>query len=232
MNIQNYNDFVAALLFCGFSTGGGNDGVFALIPWTWNEAPHYDTPVRWHTGDPATDPWEWRMRVLDERSDIAYAKVFFKKSGFITQEWYPYFLSARRGRWTFQEKYLHGTISHEAKRIYDVLQDEEALPLQGIKELARIPRADKSKFDRGLIELQMGLFITICGRQQKISRAGLEYGWSSTVFTTTERFWRESVFEAAAKIDEGEAVEIIAERIQTLNPHAEQKAIRKFIKGS
>ena len=31
--------------------------------------------------DPETDPWEWRIRVLDERDDIAYAKLFYKKSG-------------------------------------------------------------------------------------------------------------------------------------------------------
>ena len=85
--IYNYTDFVEALLKAGFSMGGGNsDGVFALVPWSWEETPPYDTPVRWHTGDAETDPWEWRMRVLDERGDIAYGKVFFKKSGFITKE--------------------------------------------------------------------------------------------------------------------------------------------------
>lgn len=41
-----------------------------MISWNWNETPSYDTPVRWHTGDPETDPWEWRIRVLDERDDI------------------------------------------------------------------------------------------------------------------------------------------------------------------
>lgn len=96
--IQNYNDFVTALLSNGFSVGGGNsEGIYALISWSWDENPPYDTPVRWHTGDPETDPWEWRIRVLDERNDIAYAKLFFNKSGYITKEWYPYFLAVRRG---------------------------------------------------------------------------------------------------------------------------------------
>ena len=61
------------------------------------------------------------MRVLDERGDIAYAKLFFKKSGYIIKEWYPYFLAARRGGNTFDEAYKDGTISHLAKRIYDVV---------------------------------------------------------------------------------------------------------------
>ncbi len=43
-------------------------------------------PVKWHCGDQEVDPWEWRMRVLEERTDIAYSKVFRGTSGFITVE--------------------------------------------------------------------------------------------------------------------------------------------------
>jgi len=46
---------------------------------------YWAAPVRWHTGDPGTSPWEWRIRVLDERDDIAYPKRFYKKSGYITK---------------------------------------------------------------------------------------------------------------------------------------------------
>ena len=84
--IRNFNDFVETILNAGFSMGGANDeGIYSYIDWNWNEPPPYETPVNWHTGDPETDPWEWRIRVLDERNDIAYAKLFFKKSGFITK---------------------------------------------------------------------------------------------------------------------------------------------------
>lgn len=64
--------------------GGGNiEGIFSVIPWSWDERPPYKTPVRWHTGDLETDPWEWRMRVLDERKDIAYASCFLEKGGML-----------------------------------------------------------------------------------------------------------------------------------------------------
>ena len=95
--IKGYGDFVSTLLDVGFSMGGGNsEGIFSVIPWNWKEVPPYETPVSWHTGNPETDPWEWRIRVLDERKDIAYSKLFFKKSGYITKEWAPYFLAVRR----------------------------------------------------------------------------------------------------------------------------------------
>ena len=94
--IQNYDEFITELHRAGFSLGGGSSkGIYAAVPFDWTEQPA-GTQVRWHTGEPDTDPWEWRMRVLEERSDIAYAKVFFRGSGYITREWYPFFMSAAR----------------------------------------------------------------------------------------------------------------------------------------
>lgn len=230
--IQNYNDFISVLLDSGFSMGGGNsEGIFAAIPWDWQEDPPYDTPVRWHTGDPDTDPWEWRMRVLAERNDIAYAKLFFKKSGYITKAWYPYFLAVRRGGKTLEEEYEDGVISQYAKRIYELVAENEALPLHAIKQLGGFGKEDAAKFDRALTELQMKLYLTMCGRQQKISQKGEEYGWSSTVFCTVEKYFGDAVMNKAEKISEQEAVEKIAKQIYLLNPAADAKKVKKFIKG-
>lgn len=230
--IKNYSDFVHALSASGFAMGSGNsEGIFTLIPWGWNEEPPYDTPVRWHTGEPETDPWEWRMRVLNERSDIAYAKMFFRKSGYLTKEWAPCFLAVRRGNGTFEEQYADGMISNQAKRIYDIIAEYGTLPLHGIKELAGFGKEEKSQFERALVELQMKMYLTMCGRQQKISQKGEEYGWASTVFCTTEDFWGEGVFQEAGQLDKEEAIEKITEQVLTLHPKAEQKKILKFIKG-
>ena len=231
--IHNFDDFVNALLDAGFSVGsmGNSDGIFSLIPWGWNETPPYETPVTWHTEDPETDPWEWRMRVLDERGDIAYGKFFFKKSGYITKAWYPAFLAARRRGMTFEEAYAEGKITHFAKRIYHIVALHGNLPLHGIKQLGGFSKEDKSGFDRALTELQMHLFLTMCGRQQKLSQKGVEYGWSSTVFCTTERFFGEEVFAEAAAMTPEAAGEKIRKQVLTLNPEAQEKKIKKFIFG-
>ena len=83
--IQNYNDFITALFETGFSgaVGGKDDGVFGLFRYGWGA--EEETGIQWHTDDPNTDPWQWRIRVLNERDDIAYAKVFFRKAGYITK---------------------------------------------------------------------------------------------------------------------------------------------------
>ncbi len=230
MEIQNFEDFYQELLQTGFSLGGGNpEGIYAVIPFNWFEEPPFETPVRWHTGERETDPWEWRMRVLDEKEDVAYAKVFFNKSGYITREWYPYFLAARRGSRILEEEYLEGKISLMSKRIYDLFQRHERLPLHILKQLAGITKEEKAKFDRAMVELQMKLYITMCGRQQKVTQNGQEYGWASTVFCTTEHFWGQEVFAEAEKISAAEARAGITERIYKLNPAAEMKKIIKFI---
>lgn len=232
MGIKNYNDFITTLLNAGFSMANGNsEGIYSVIPWNWNEAPPYETPVRWHTGDPETDPWEWRIRVLEERDDIAYAKLFFNKGGYITKEWYPYFLAVRRGGRSLAEEYEDGNISSLAKRIYEVITENEQIPLHVTKQIGGFNKSDSSRFDRALVELQIKMFVTMCGRQQKISKKGEEYGWSSTVFCTVERYFGEEVVKQADEIDEREAIEKITEQIYRLNPDVNPRKIAKFIKG-
>lgn len=230
-HIHNFNDFCQGLLKAGFSMGGGNsEGIFGVVPFSWDNTPE-NTNIRWHTGDAETDPWEWRMRVLDERTDIAYSKLFFNKSGYITKDWYPYYLAVRRGGLTFDETYQDGAISNYAKRIYDLIAENEVLPLHSIKQFGGFSKEEKSKFDKALTELQMKMYVTMCGRQHKMSAKGQEYGWSSTVFCTVEHFFDKSVFEKAEKLSADEAREKIRKQIYLLNPQAEDKKIKKFIGG-
>ena len=228
--IQNFEDFCRLLNQSGFSMGGGNaKGIFALIDYAWLNQDMLDTPVKWHCGDPEVDPWEWRMRVLEERTDIAYSKVFFKTSGFITRDWYPCFYAVRRNGETFEEVYERGGISSTAKRIYEIVQDGY-VALHEIKALGGFGKEEKSSFDRAMVELQMGMYITMTGRKQKKNKYGIEYGWNSTVFTTVENFWAEREFEIP-ELDADESYEKIREQILLLNPTAEVKTIRKFILG-
>jgi len=231
--IKGYEDFLKVLLDAGFSMGGGNDeGIYTTINWNWNESPPCDSPIEWHTGNKDTDPWEWRIRVLKEERGIAYAKLFFKKSGYITKQWYPYFLAARREGRTFEETYEDGKMSHFAKRIYDVLAGKESVPVHDIKQTGGFTKEDKSGFDRALTELQMGMFITMCGEAQRISLKGEEYNtWPSMVFSTTEKFFGADVFKDAEGISKEDAIGKIRTQILKINPAAQEKKIMKFILG-
>jgi len=224
--IGSFQDFCDELLKSGFSMGGGNaKGIYAVVPFDWTNS-IAGCPVKWHTGDPETDPWEWRMRVLEERDDIAYGKVFFGVSGYITREWYPYFLTVRRKGLVFDEWYDEGKAGNLEKTIYDTIEQNERMALHDLKRECGITKETSGKFDKALTNLQKNLFITMCGRKQKVSHTGQPYGWNSTVFTTVENFWGGDL---TADIPADEAYEKIRERILLLNPEAKEKDIRKFI---
>ena len=223
--INGFQDFVDDLRIAGFTIGGENgEGVFTL-------SDYFSDKIHWHTEDDDTDPWEWRIRVLDEYRDIAYGKLFFKKSGYITKEWYPYFLAARRGKADLYEEYEEGNVTLMAKRIYDVLSEEKELPVHLLKQYGGFSREDKSGFDNALTELQMKFYISLCGRTRKKSRKGEEYGWSSTVFCLTDDLFGEEVFDAAAGISGEEAFRKIEKQIYKLNPQAPERKVKKYILG-
>jgi hypothetical protein len=223
--IQCYDDFIGKLLETGFTIGGENsEGVFTL-------SDSFTDRIRWHTEELDTDPWEWRMRVLQERDDIAYGKVFFRKSGYITREWYPYFLAVRRGGATLEEAYESGSVSREARTVYQMVADNGYVPTHALRGLCGFEPKDKAKLDRALTELQMKLYLTMCGRQQKVSQKGTQFGWNSTVFCTAEAFWGDEVFDQARKIGGAEAAARISERIYQVNPAAAEKKVKKFIFG-
>ncbi len=224
--VNSFNEFCDELIRCGFSMGGGNaKGIYAIVPFDWKSSIP-GGPVIWHTGDAETDPWEWRMRVLEERNDIAYAKVFFGASGYITKEWYPYFLAVRRQGLVFDEWYDEGRSSQLERQIYEAIEENSRVALHDLKRICGITKETSSRFDRALTTLQRNLFITMCGRTQKLNKKGEAYGWNSTVFCTVEEFWGEDL---SIDITPEEAYERIRERILELNPSAKEKDIRKFI---
>ena len=224
--VNSFAEFCDELMKSGFSMGGGNaKGIYAIIPFDWKETIP-GCPIVWHTGDAETDPWEWRMRVLEERKDIAYGKVFLGASGYITKEWYPYFLAVRRQGMVFDEWYDEGKASQLEKDIYEAISEHGKVALHDLKALCGITKETASKFDRALTNLQKNLFVTMCGRTQKLNKFGEAYGWNSTVFCTVEEFWGEDL---SADISKEEAYQKIHDRILELNPEAEEKAIKKFI---
>lgn len=224
--VNSFEEFCSELHRCGFSMGGGNaKGIYAVVPYDWQTVIP-GCPVVWHTGDAETDPWEWRMRVLEEKKDIAYGKVFFGASGYITKEWYPYFLAVRRQGMTLNDWYEIGKISYFEKQIYDVIAENKRIAFHDIKNECGITKETNSQFEKAIVNLQKHLFITMCGRMPKLNKYGEPYGWNSTVFCTVEDFWGEDV---TADISYEEAYQAIHDRIMELNPEAKEKVIKKFI---
>ena len=146
--VHNFHEFCDEIIKCGFSMGGGNPkGIYAVINFDWKtQLP--GCPVQWHTGNPETDPWEWRMRVLEERKNIAYGKFFFGTSGYISKEWFPYFLAVRRQGMTFEEWYEEGMVTHLERQIYDVIKEQGRVALHDLKFFCGITKESASALIR------------------------------------------------------------------------------------
>ena len=229
--MENFQDFCETLLESGFSLGGatGAKGIYSAVPFGWEEQAIADCPIRWFIGDPDTDPWQWRMRILEERSDIAYAKLFFRTSGYIARDWYADFYAVRRAGDSFQDAWVSGTVTQAEKRIYDVLARGE-FAYHELKALGGFRKEDHAAFERAILELQMRMFITASGFTQKINKYGEPYGWDITVFARVEDFWQSRGY-TLPELDPEESYDRIREQIMKLNPNAQEKTICKFILG-
>jgi hypothetical protein len=223
--INNFDEFLSALYEAGFSLSGGSTegGGIAL-------SERFGSGVRWHTGED-TDPWRWRMRALSEKSDIAYAKVFLNKGGFIARQWYPYFLAIRRGGRSFGELYADGLLNAMAQRVYSAIDGSGQIAYHEIKRAIGIKRVDESKFAAALVQLQMYMLLTICGETYHINKQGMPYGWAVNVFTTPERLFGDSVIDEAMDLDRDDAINKITAQIRKHGSCDDENAVYKFITG-
>ena len=223
--IHSFNDFLEDLDICGFTIAGTNPaGVFTLCDL-------FSENIAWHTECPETDPWEWRIRVLEERDDIAYAKLFFQKGGYMKREHYAHFMAIRRPYGDIEASYREGVLNGYAKRVYEAIAYAGAVPMHELKKLLGVTREENGRFERALTELQMFLYITICGSRQKVSLDGASYGWHSTTFCTVEAFWGDDIAREARTIDPLAAYRELEAQIYRINPNAEPRKVRKFICG-
>lgn len=189
--------------FCGLVRAVGFAPMECLTP-------YFGPGIRWHTGDPETDPWEWRVRAMG-CGDLCYGKLFARKGGFIARPWYPLFLAARR-RGSFEEAYGAGLLRYEAKRIHGALAGNGPLPVHELKTLAGFRREERAAFDAALTDLQMQLYAAMCGVTRKRNARGEAYGWQSTCFCLAEQLFPGALAEAEA-LDREEAAGRLEERL-------------------
>ena len=232
MELRGFDDFCEGLARCGFSLGaGGGRGIFTLLP-SWDEEPAPGSPIRWFTGDADTDPWEWRVRVLEERTDVAYGKLFFGVSGYIHAGWYPYFYAARRAGESMEEAYERGSVSRLEKEIYGAVEAMDVVQVHALRMRVCPGKGQSAAFERALAGLQARLFVTPAGFWQKVSKDGVPYGWNGTAYTTVERFWQARGLDLADAPNPEEAAQAIRGQVLRLNPAAREKTIQKFILGA
>lgn len=219
--IVSYQGFRDALFSAGFSLSGGNsEGTFSLCDF-------FGPNIHWHTADPETDPWEWRMRVvLEEGRKVAYGKFFLRKGGFITKEWAPYFYALRRGNESLETLYYEGNVKRNEWLAYTMVQENPDIPYHELKKAI-----GGEGFDGVIARLQSGMYINISGQTQRISQKLEPYGWPVNTFCLTEEYWGEEVIEKASALTKEEAADAITARLMELNPAASPRDVDRFLRA-
>jgi hypothetical protein len=116
--------------------------------------------------DPGHVTWGWKDQLLDKRQ-CYYAKLLRGKATFVSLEQLPnfYALSAREADLDdYRHAYRAGTLSYEALQIANALLRHGAMDTLQLRRKAGLSSPDsKYRFDRGLTELQKGLWILPIG---------------------------------------------------------------------
>lgn len=190
-------------------------------------------PRHWWSGDPATDPWEWRM-ILAENDDIAYGKFFEKKAGFLSKEAFPMFANFRRNGYDFDALYDDGLVSHRAKKIVDALEPDEQmrgrqLLTNELKSLAGFGKDGEKNFSGVLTDLQMQTYLIMGRFRQRVNRRGEPYGWHIAVMETPETKWGYDYISAGYREKPAESFARICERVKAHFPAAEESDIRRAL---
>ncbi len=219
--LNTYEDFTGLLDSAGMMTLSANK---AGLP----DVSSMTAQEQWHTGLD-TDPWQWKTRVVEERR-AAYAKVFGGMPSFVTQDWYPLLLAARRGGGTFEEAWESGLVSAEARRIYSLFGERRVLAVHEIKAMAGL-KGSAGKYEQAMRALQESMWITVSGMTRMATASGRPHSWPVTEYTPVEDWAWPGVMEQAMGLEQREVAERLIAHGQRLNPQAGRAALARFLTG-
>ena len=119
-------------------------------------------------GDPdGSKCWAWKDELLGARTWF-YAKLLRRRATLISMDLLPafYALSPNYGDYTtdYLEEYADGEMTAEAKNVYEALLHEGALDTLRLRRAASLSaQSAKARFERALVELQVGLKVLPVG---------------------------------------------------------------------
>lgn len=167
-----------------------------------------DRPVADEHDDPGHVTWGWKDQMLSQRRWF-YAKLLRRRATIVSLEYLPYFyaLSENFGDpHDYLLEYEAGTLTAEAKAIYEALLEKGPMDTLSLRREARLASRDSnSRFERGLTELQVGLKVLPVG----VAEAG---AWNyAYVYDLVIRWWPE-LPELARPIGRGAARRALVRR--------------------
>jgi hypothetical protein len=181
-------------------------------------------PVPMEHGDPDISKcWGWKDDSLDKRWWY-YGKLLRRRATLVSLEMLPYFyaLSENYGSLDdYLQEYEDGLMTAEAKAIYEAILEHGPLDTVRLRREARMSaESAKSRFDRALVELQVGLKVVPTG----VAEAG---AWNYAFIYELFQRWFPEIPGQARGIKRGEARRVLVQRYLDNVVAADRKMIAK-----
>lgn len=187
------------------------------------------TPVRYWFAEGIDGPWEWRMEVA-RHGIVAYGKLFDKKAGMVSREWYPDLANYRRDGYDFDARYEDGLAGHKEKCIMDVLMREGPMLSKDLKQAAGFGRDGMKGFDTAITRLQMQTYVTVHSFEYSVDKQGKPYGWGIAKYAVTEDVLGEEVTQAAYHRDPRESKARLIDHLGLICPDVFDDELERLIR--
>lgn len=187
------------------------------------------TPGWYWFAEGVDGPWEWRMEVA-RRGIIAYGKLFDKKAGMVSREWYPDLANYRRDGYDFDARYEDGLAGHKEKCIMDVLTREGPMLSKDLKRAAGFDRGGMKGFDTAITRLQMQTYVTVHSFEYSVDKQGKPYGWGVAKYAVTEDVLGEEVTRSAYHRTPQESKARLIDHLGLICPDAFDDELERLIR--
>jgi len=218
-----------------------------FLPFFQNEIPGFSvgeyTPRNLWFSDHGDGPWEWKGPVI-RNGNCAYGKLFNKKAGFVSMDWFPDLLNYRRSLYKLGSN--SGDKPEQGRLIYETIKKHESLLSHDIKLLLgynkprkklfdpigeTIIQTEKAKqgFDSIMTRLQMGTWIVVADFEYKYNKQLERYGWGIARYTTPEELYSGDKPLTCEGRSPEESKNKIVDHLSRLLPEATRSQIFKLI---
>jgi hypothetical protein len=227
-----------------------------FLPFFRNEITEFSveefTPSALWFSDEDEGPWEWKGPILRNRN-CAYGKLFRKKAGFVSMEWFPDLVNYRRSM--YQYKLKEDPSQNMDRLVYNTVVEHESLLSKEIKILCgyrkKPVRKSANPFDSGepptvktlqtgnkakkegfetiITHLQMGTWLVVADFEYLYNKQGEPYGWGIARYTTPEALFGKDMIRITDQRSPEESRQRLTEYLSQLLPQATHTQILHMI---
>ena len=184
----------------------------------------------WFTGfDGSWEAWDWKGPIA-RRKNCVYGKLFNKKAGFVSREWYPDLANWRRDGYDFDALYDDGKASHDDKLVYDMVdQREDSVLSKELKKLGGFRKGGKKGFDTIITRLQMECYLVVADFTYMTDKNGNPYGWGVARYTTPEKYYGKSFTGPVYQRKPEESKDRLLTHFRRILPRANEEQLLKML---